>query len=148
MKRLIFVLLLSNLFALDSVCQVYPNSGSTILGKLYYQSKSAKVPASYLRLIIMPNTANNLALASNLYDVFDENTIKKVSGARTTTTLNDGTYEIKNLPPGSYILRATGMGGMVIKFSVTPNTKTARIPDMPADYYNRKLPSEVYIKKN
>jgi hypothetical protein len=117
-----------------------------IYGKIYYQAKGKQYPASYKRIVIMPNNSKNLALAQDLYNLFEDSTIKKISGARTVLTSKDGNYEFRNTTMGSYIIRVTGMGGMVIKFEVSSDSYISKkIPDMPADYYNKRLD---YMQKN
>lgn len=117
-----------------------------IYGKIYYQSRGNQYPSSYKRIVIMPNNRQNLTLAQDIYNLFEDSTIKKIQGARSVLTSKDGNYEFRNVLRGSYIIRVTGMGGMVIKFGVTSNNYTRKkIPDMPADYYYKRME---YMQKN
>jgi hypothetical protein len=140
-----FILLLS-FYAGNSISQ---SSVRIIYGKIYYQSRGSQYPASYKRIVIMPNNNRNLALAQDLYNLFEDTTIKKIRGAKSVLTSKDGSYEFQNVIAGKYIIRVTGMGGMVIKFDVASNNYARKkIPDMPADYYYKKLEEKKYIQAN
>jgi hypothetical protein len=119
-----------------------------VYGKIYNQSKGSQYPASYKRIVLLPNTAANLSMAQDLYNPFDDATIKKIRGARTVLTSQEGIYEFANVNAGNYIIRVTGMGGMVIKFSIPTNSYARkRIPDMPSDYY-KKVSDRRFVKIN
>ena len=111
-----------------------------IYGKIYYQSRGNQYPASYKRIVIMQNTKQNLTLAQDIYNSFGDSIIKKIPGAKTVLTSKDGSYVFKNVTRGKYIIRVTGMGGMVIQFTVDSDNYTQKkIPDMPADYYYKRM---------
>jgi hypothetical protein len=119
-----------------------------VYGKIYYQSRGNQTPASYKRIVLMPNNRQNLALAQNLYNLFEDSTVKKIPGARSVITSKDGLYQFSNVTRAKYIIRVTGMGGMVIKFEISADNYTRKkIPDMPADYY-RKISDKEYVQKN
>lgn len=155
MKRILFsrlacfAIALGYLFNLSA--QQYQAKTQVVLeklvyGKIYNQSKGSRYPASYKRIVLLPNTAANLSMAQDLYNPFDDATIKKIRGARTVLTTQDGFYEFANVNAGNYIIRVTGMGGMVIKFSIPTNAYSRKkIPDMPSDYY-KKVSDRRYVK--
>jgi hypothetical protein len=67
---------------------------------------------------------------------FYDSIIKKIKGARSVITSKEGEYEFNNVTRDKYIIRVTGVRGMVIRFEITNNYYTRRrIPDMPAEYY-------------
>ena len=128
--------------------QVNANAVRLVYGKIYNQSRGNQYPASSKRVVLMPNTESNLSLAQDLYNMFDDNTIKNIRGARSVVTSQEGIYEFGDVRTGNYIIRVTGMGGMVIKFTIPSNTYVRKqIPDMPADYY-KKVTNTRYIQKN
>ena len=95
----------------------------------------------------MRNTPQNLLLAENLYNLFDDSTIKKIPDIKSTLTSKDGNYEFRNILRGNYIVRVTGMGGMVIKFVITSDNYTSKkLPDMPAEYYYKRIDEKKYIQ--
>ena len=117
-----------------------------VYGKIYNQSRGKQYPAAYKRIVIMQNTRQNLELAQDIYNSFDDSTIKTIRGAKSVLTSKDGKYVLKNIAKGKYIIRVTGMGGMVIKFELTSDNYTQKkIPDMPADYYYKR---EEYMQKS
>ncbi|HEX7903461.1 MAG TPA: hypothetical protein VF487_06255 [Chitinophagaceae bacterium] len=129
--------------------QVNENAVRLVYGKIYNQSRGNQYPASTKRVVLMPNTASNLSLAQDLYNLFDDNTIKNIPGARSVITSQEGIYQFEDVRTGDYIIRVTGMGGMVIKFTIPSNTYVRKqIPDMPADYYNKVMAKTRYIQKN
>ena len=141
MKKLLYsskyILLLAFVFITIS------SNGQTaklVYGKIYYQSRNIKSPASFKRVVLMPRNNENLKMAQDLYNPFDDKIIKSIRGARTVTTNKNGDYQFNSVGRGDYIIRVTGMGGMVIKFSVPTNTNIQlKIPDMPADYYYKRI---------
>ena len=128
---------------------VNENAVRLVYGKIYNQSRGNQYPAFSKRVVLMPNTASNLSLAQDLYNIFDDNTIKSIKGARSVVTSKEGIYEFEDVRTGDYIIRVTGMGGMVIKFTIPSNTYVRKqIPDMPSDYYNKVMTKTRYIQKN
>ena len=116
-----------------------------VYGKFYYESRNKQYPATFKRIVLMPNNEQNLALARDIYNSFDDSTIKKIPGARTVLTSRDGSYVFRNVTKNKYIIRVTGKGGMVIQFRVDSDNYTRkRIPDMPVDYYYKR---EEYMQK-
>src|SRR5947209_5631415 len=92
---------------------------------------------------------DNLQKAQDLKNLFDDKVIRTLANAKVYSTSSDGSYEIRNLIKGNYIIRVTGMGGMVIKFSIPSNDyPMLRIQDMPADYYYVHFSPNQYVQKN